>query len=72
MYVFSAMLSSLTVIREDTKWQLDILDPVPPYPANQTVLNSAILKDYTVTMAWVQAKLIQTGFNTRKTTAKGN
>ena len=64
-------LSQCINIDEKTSWELDDLDSLPTYPEGQKVLNSTILKDFTIATAWVTASLIKTGFNTRKTTKKG-
>ena len=63
--------SSLTTVRADTKWVLGQLQPKIQYGENQKLLNSTVLKDFFVGTAWVQASLIKTGQNTRKTTKKG-
>ena len=66
-----AKLSTLTNIDKDTKWTTDVLGPIPTYEEGKKVLNSTILKDFTLTCSWIDASLIKTGFNTRKTTKKG-
>jgi hypothetical protein len=70
------LLSDLSEIREEIDWVLDDKfaeeRSLPdPYQDESKILNSTILRDYTISTAWVQAKLIKTGFNTRKTTQKG-
>jgi len=64
-------LSNLKRIRVDTDWEVDDLEPIEPYADSGVIPNSQILKDYTMTSAWVESTLIKTGFNTRKTTRKG-
>jgi hypothetical protein len=69
----SVSLRSLanTHIRHSTNFIVgDDLPRIEYNPANN-VLNSRILADYTLCNAWVQASMIKTGFNTRKTTRKG-
>ena len=50
---------------------LATLQPLKQYDKKEKISNSQILMDHTVCSSWVHASLIKTGFNTRKTTAKG-
>ena len=47
------------------------MDPVESYSDMSVVTHGQILSDYTLGYAWIEANLIKTGFNTRKTTKKG-
>ena len=72
-------ISSLGTVRTETTWKVPKLGPRVVYQNDgpvknknkRALLNSTIHKDYALTTAWVEARLIKTGFNTRKTTKKG-
>jgi len=65
------LLATLQNITEDTNWCVGDLPELKEIPDQGTMMNSDILRCYTMSSAWIQAKMIKTGFNTRKTTKKG-
>jgi hypothetical protein len=64
------LLSTLKEITPETQFDVDPLPDIPDFP-DEKVLNSTILRTYALGYAWITAKMIKTGFNTRKTTKKG-
>lgn len=64
------VIGDLKEIREETKYQIGNLDPLPVIQPDCKNYMSMLPKFQMGTM-WVQAKLIKTGFNTRKTTRRG-
>lgn len=51
------------------KFDMPDLDPLPAHPPK--LAHAKLLEKYVMTQCWVHVKMIKTGFNTRKTTAKG-
>ena len=69
------LLGLLDEILGDTKWTLPTLHPsiddLKVKFAGKPPKMAEILKEFTLTTAWVEAKLIKTGSNSRTTSSKG-
>ena len=63
-------LVELESIELDSEWKHPTYSPMPEYVDTQPTL-AQILEDWELCTAWVDARLIKTGFNIRKTTEQG-
>ena len=69
------LLEHVQEILSNTAWRMPTLQPsiedLQVKFAGQPPKMAEILKEFTLTTAWVEAKLIKTGANSRTTSSKG-